>query len=241
MKLAYHVSLSRRRSPVRIRSGPPRTYILKRSRIRGFFVIINTVKTIFLIRGFSLKKTAASPDFKDLRNQLTRLGYRVVPVDTLWDYKTVSRFVQEFSILYQQQKSDYNIIIGSSLGAVAAMVSAPHLLPDELFLCSLSRVFVEDLTTARKNKLLRKLGQRRLKDLELFSAKNLIHQLNATSIKTSLFYGEKEKVLNPLLVAKVKERTARLSHAQLIEIPNAGHGMRESQYTQGLSRFLSDK
>ena len=150
------------------------------------------MKTIFLIRGFSLKKTAASPDFEDLRSQLTKLGYRVIPVDILWDYKTVSQFTRKFAILYQQQKSDYNIIIGSSLGAVAALAAAPRLLPNELFLCSLSRVFVEDLTTSHKSKLRQRLGQRRLKDLELFSAKNLISQLNATSIKTS-FSMEKRK------------------------------------------------
>ena len=79
--------------------------------------------TLFLINGYNTKRTATDVAFKPLRDGLEVLGYRVVPVDISWRFKTVSQFCQQFRQLYQEQKSDTNIVVGNSFGAMVALLS----------------------------------------------------------------------------------------------------------------------
>lgn|GEM_PF-3563436 len=199
------------------------------------------MKTVFLIRGFGLNKTAADPDLGELRQMLRAQGFRVVPVSIPWNYKTLSQFVDEFVALYHQKKSDYNIVLGGSLGAMVALAATPKIVPDELMLCSLARYFAEDLGLERNGDFSQSLGKRRLKDFEKYSATSLIAQLNKYPTKTTYFYGELEQNVYPLLVAKIKERAALTTNARLIEIPAAGHKIREAAYISGLRKSLGSE
>ncbi len=169
---------------------------------------------------------------------LSAKGYRVVPVKVTWNRKTVSGFVEAFRAVYAREKGGYNVIMGGSLGAMVALVSAPQAAPDELILCSLSAFFGEDLGKYDEAYLNRRFGHRRVSDFKGLSAGELASQINGLSIKATLFYGQKEKELHPRLVARVKQTASELKNARLIEIPGAGHRMYEPEYVEGLRQVI---
>jgi len=198
-------------------------------------------KTVFILRGFKLNTTASDPDYQEIRNVVEPKGYRIAPVKITWNRKSVSDFAKQFTKLYEQEKSEYNIVIGGSLGAMAALASTPLTAPNELVLCSLSALFQEDLArydAIYTKHLLYWLGKRRLEDFETLSADKLADQINEMNIKTTLTYGEIEKQMYPQLVARVRNTAAKIHNSKLVEIPNAGHRMHEPEYIAGLRQLL---
>jgi PAS domain S-box-containing protein len=192
-------------------------------------------KGAFVIRGFSLGKTAADPEFDALRAMLLSKGYHVYPSRSLWDRHTVSQYADEFRPYYEANHAKYNLLIGGSLGAVAAFKLAPELRPDLLVLCSLSPVFADDKGEYVK----RLIGPKRTADLESVSPGKITEAISEAGIKTILTYGEREVAESPELVARVKATAAKIKGAQLHEIPRAGHQLRDPEYVAGLDALLS--
>jgi pimeloyl-ACP methyl ester carboxylesterase len=185
-------------------------------------------------------RTAASPEFAALREGLRQYYKKVVPVDISWNRKTVSSFADTFADVYERHKGKHNTVLGNSLGAMAAFVSAPVLHPDQLLLASLSAFFKEDLVQYSSVDLRRRpfAGKRRLKDFKHLSAKALAKEINVLDIPITLFFGEHEKKRHPELVARVKETARDVHRATLIELPNTGHSMRRPDYTTALLREI---
>lgn len=198
------------------------------------------MKTAFVIRGFTLGRTAASENYAELRDMLAGKGYHVVPVDIFWNRTVMSDFVDKFVALYQQKKGTHNIVIGNSFGAMAAFIAAPQVKPDKLVLCSLSPFFQEDLRNIPDEEVLRMImiGKRRLADFRTISANDIAAQVNAANIPAVLLYGKKEQAKYPHLVARVKDTARQLEDAQLIQIPGAAHKMREPHYLAGLQKVV---
>lgn len=195
--------------------------------------------TVFLISGFELNRTAAHNQYKDLRNAISAKGYEAVPVDIDWKYRTMSRFVKEFKELYREQAGEYNIIIGNSFGAMAAMIVAPELRPDKIILCSLSPFFQEDIPRFQPpEKLTNWFGQRRVSDFRTISAKAIANQINKTNVVTILFYGEHEKKMYKKLVERVISTAKDLKDAQISEIPNAPHSFHDQDYTRAITEVI---
>ena len=199
------------------------------------------LKTAFIIRGFTLNTSAADADFAELRAMVAAQGYSVVPVAITWNHKTISQFVKQFADIYHQEKTEYNVVIGGSFGAMAAFVAAPIIHPNRLILCSLSGLFKEDINTtdlARMKRLNAWLGKRRVADCLALSAEDTAQKVDRLSIPTALFYGEKEKLLYPRLVSRVKSTAKALRQHELIEVPNAGHQMRHTLYAREIVKKL---
>ena len=195
--------------------------------------------TVFLISGFELNRTAAHPQYASLRNAIAAKGYDVVPVDIDWKYRTMSRFVREFKELYRKKAGEHNIIIGNSFGAMAALITAPELLPDKIILCSLSPFFQEDIPRFQPaEKLINWFGKRRTDDFNTISAKAAADAINRTKVKCILFYGEQEKKMYKKLVERVISTAKDLKSAQLQEIPNAFHSFRDQAYVQAIAQAL---
>lgn len=196
------------------------------------------MKTAFLINGFRFNRTTAHPDYALLRSMLKSEGYRVAHIDLTWNYRTVSRFAADFSKLYEAQKTEHNIIIGNSFGAMVAFVSASTLKPDKLIVCSLSGFFKEDLHMYDKSYLLSRFGKPRLSDLQTLSADDIAGKISKNKIQTIFLYGEKEESLYPRLMQRVKGSASGIENSRLLEIPNAGHRMYESDYVEGIKSIV---
>jgi hypothetical protein len=185
--------------------------------------------------------TAAHAEYAGLRDMLASKGYEVVPVEILWNRTTMSEFVDKFVEFYERHKGAYNVVLGSSFGAMAAFISAPRTKPDQLILCSLSPFFKEDLAKAnaqQQRQVLRMVGKRRLANFKTLSADDIAMQVNATNTPALMLYGEEEKTAVPHLVVRVKDTAAKLNTASLHEIPGAPHSMRHPAYTAGIAKVL---
>jgi len=197
------------------------------------------MKTIFILAGFDLHETTASPEFSQLRKGLADKDYNVVPVDISWLRKSPSQYTGEFIRFYLKYRTDVNIIIGNSFGAVIVLLSAPEINPDTIYLCSLSPFFKEDKDKRSDADSLKYFGKRRLEDLRQYSADEAAKNLNSTNIKTFVLYGEKEHLTSPDLVNRCKDTAAKIKNSTLIEIANAPHDMSDNVYTLAIIDLLA--
>lgn len=196
------------------------------------------MKTVFILAGFDLHETAASDDFSQLRKGLASKGYNVIPVHINWHRKTTSQYIKQFTRFYLKYRTDENIMIGNSFGAVVAFLSAPQLQPDVLYLCSLSPFFKEDRGKRPDAHAIKYFGKRRMEELWQYSADESAKQLNNTHIKTFVLYGEKEHQTSPILVSRCKDIANKTEHSTLLEIANAPHDMSDSTYTSAIIDLL---
>lgn len=196
------------------------------------------IKRVFLISGFELNRTAAYEQYAGLRNAIKARSYDLVPVNINWKHHTMTKFVDEFQRLYRKKAGEYNIIIGNSFGAMAAMIGAPELKPDKIILCSLSPFFQEDIPRFSPGKTEKWFGKRRVQDFLKISAKTSAEQINRTKVKSILFYGEQEKKMYKKLVKRVRETAKDLKDSQLTEIPNAPHSFKDPAYVLAITQVL---
>ncbi len=197
------------------------------------------MKTAFLIAGFSMNRTAADERYDGLRKAIARKGYKVIPVPFVWNYTTVARYADKFVAFYDQHKSDYNVVIGNSYGAMAAFLAAPRTMPDKLLLCSLSPFFKEDTAKTTEAYRLKTFGKKRNDAMAHLSAKQIAKAVNRTGTKVVMLYGEEEKTLYPHLVERVKSTAKDLTNAELVEIPGAPHPFHEPVYVRGIELTLT--
>jgi|ERR1039458_697185 pimeloyl-ACP methyl ester carboxylesterase len=196
------------------------------------------MKSVFILAGFDLHETATSAVFSQLRKGLTVKDYHVVPVDINWQRKNPSQYVKEFEAFYSKHKTRENIIIGNSFGAVVALLAAPKLNPDTIYLCSLSPYFKEDKAGRSDSTGIRYFGKRRLEDLWSYSADEEAEKLNETNIKVFVLYGEKEHQTSPLLVTRCKDVSSKVKGSTLLEIKNAPHDMSNKIYSAAIIDLL---
>ncbi len=187
-------------------------------------------ETVFLLAGFSTSRTALSTDYSEIRKGLSAKGYKLVPVDISWRQKTPSVYAKEFIQLYNKNKSDRNIIIGNSFGALVAFISIAEIKPDVVYLCSLSPFFKEDEKRLPDDEVIKYFGIRRMNDLRTYSCSQIAKLINKTSTKIYVLYGEKELITSPPLVNRSKEVAQAINGTTLLEIPNAPHNLSDKIY-----------
>jgi pimeloyl-ACP methyl ester carboxylesterase len=197
------------------------------------------MKTAFLISGYKMNRTAANPKFDVLSKAIASKGYKVVPVPFFWNYTTVAQYVEKFIPFYAVHKSEHNVIIGNSYGAMVAFLAAPRLKPDKVLLCSLSPYFKEDQDKTTLKYRLKRFGERREEAMKSISAKQTAQELNQTNTKIIMFYGEQEKAIYPELIQRVKSTAKDLDNAKLIEIAGAPHSFSDPEYIRAISENLS--
>jgi len=195
--------------------------------------MIIAMETAFVLGGFNLNTTATCDAYAPLRKRLAAKGYQVVAADISWRRKLPSQYLKEFMELYEANRTDRNIVIGNSFGAVIALLAASRIGADALYLCSLSPYFKEDKDrppdAAHEVRI---FGKRRLEELRSYSADELAAQI--TDTKVYVLYGEGEHKTCPPLVARCIETAAKIKGARLLEIPRAPHDMSDPIYTNAL-------
>lgn len=196
------------------------------------------MKTAFLINGFKNNRTTAHPDYDELKNVIKSEGYRVVDSQLTWNNRTVSSFAEDFSIFYQANKSEENLVIGNSLGAMAAYVASVHIIPERLMLCSLSGFFKEDIEKYDIEYLVERFGGDRVEDFQRISADALGLRLSELGIEVEFLCGSQEVKMYPNLVERVIKSAASVKGSNLTMIEGAGHRMYEPEYVQGIAQAI---
>jgi pimeloyl-ACP methyl ester carboxylesterase len=197
------------------------------------------VTSVFLIGGFNIHYTIAqSEKIELLKSGLEAKGYRVVLVDITWRRKTPSQFSKEFEKFYRIHRTEHNVVIGNSFGAIVALLTAPNLLPDELYLCSLSAFFSEDRGEHSDIDSIKYFGKRRMHDLWSLSFNEIAGKYNNLGIAVAITYGEKEKEMYPSLVRRCRQAATTMPNARLIELPGAPHSMNDPTYSRELLKYM---
>jgi pimeloyl-ACP methyl ester carboxylesterase len=195
------------------------------------------MKTIFIIAGFDLHHTA-NDDYDELKDGLKANGYNVVPVDIGWRQTTPTQYTQKFIEAYEQHKTGYNIILGNSFGAVVALIAASKLNPDETYLCSLSPFFYEDRGKRPDSFGIKYFGKRRMEDLWSLHFDSIAADINKSSIRTTVIYGELENKTSPQLVDRCKDAAKKIQRSKIIEFPDTPHSMKDDRYMRELLKLL---
>lgn len=197
------------------------------------------MKTAFLIRGFNLDRTAADPEFKDLRAAIAERGYKVLPVPIHWRHKTVSQYSNEFTKYYEKNKTEENIVIGNSYGAMVTFLTAPLIKPDKAIICSLSAYFREDMAKQKQSYLMRRFGKKRTEDFHIISAYETARKLNNTNVETVFLRGERENWGRFIkLSERVKESADMVKGSKLIVVPNGSHSFRHPAYIKAIVALI---
>lgn len=196
--------------------------------------------TFFVINGFNLQLTAAHPNFSLLHEGLRGRGSQVVPVDINWRHKTHAQFVEQFLTEYAQYKTDENVVIGNSFGAIAALLSAEQFKPDVIYLCSLSPFSKETLVNKDTHVYgVKKFGIRRVNDLSKYSIIEVADGINRMGSKVKFLYGEQEKKSLPWLVEYTQKYSKFFNSSEVHEVAGAPHSLRNEAYQRGLLELIS--
>ncbi len=191
----------------------------------------------FLVPGYSPDKTFTDPDLDELKHAMAAQGALLSGVTSGWGEQSVQDFGQR--ALEQLQHCEYNgILIGHSLGALAALSIVDQIPLRHLVLCSPSALFSEDINTNLDPALAQRIGQKRVQELKFFSALDASSLVNDLRIPTTILFGEKECELHPYLVARCGQLASVIANAELIEVAGAAHFIGEQPYANELARVV---
>ena len=192
-----------------------------------------TKSTLFLIPGF--KQTCVScgyqPIIKDLKNK-----FNIVKCDINWKYTNINDWSKEFFKIYSKNKSDKNIILGFSFGAMIALNSVIEITPNNLILCSLSPYFSEYLNLLPES-WKKETGKNRINNFNQISIKKLSKIINDKKINIHLFIGEKELKNWPSMKTAFEENIKLLNPKNKSIISKAKHSI-ETNYSNELINLL---
>ena len=184
------------------------------------------MKTVLFIPGFH--DTITSLEYASLLGAIESKGYKTRFISITWNYHTIDDWVRECEETYHTYNPQDIILAGFSFGAMTAFVAASHRVPAELWLCSLSPYFAEDL--ANITEIEAEIGKRRT-----ITFRSLSFYKSASSITcpVHIWYGEKER-RHPDLVHRAEEAHALLPQSTLTIIPQTGHQVTDPRYVEAI-------
>lgn len=191
----------------------------------------------FLLPGFSLDKTFTDSSLDILKHEMTAHDVILNGVADGWREHSVRRFGQY--AVEQSRAGKYDgILIGHSLGALAALSVVDAMPVRHLVLCSPSALFSEDISTNVNPATIQRIGEKRAHELMGFSANEAASSVSQLGIPTTVLFGEKERKLYPQLVARSEQLAATIVGAELVEIAGAAHFIGENPYAYELARVV---
>jgi len=191
------------------------------------------IKTFFILPGFGMQANHES--FKWLVKFLEDKGFKVIKTPVNWNYKTLSKNALEFVDFFNKNKGDVNYVLGFSYGAVITLLSANVTKPKNIYLCSLSPDFKEDISLMDTN-IVKYIGKRRFADAYTREGKKLAKELVVPSV---VFYGEAEGKKFPSLKIRCEE-TARLAkNSKLVVVKDAPHKIDFPEYIDAIKNILN--
>lgn len=193
----------------------------------------------FLIQGFSPDQTFNSPSLDALKESMMGQGILLHGVTDGWGENSVQGFGQR--AVEQSRQCEFDgILIGHSLGALAALSVVDAISLRHLVLCSPSALFSEDIEANLNPEIAERIGKKRVQELSGFSAAKATSLVNRMAIPTTVMFGEKERERNPSLVARCGQLAAGIIGAELIEVTGAGHSIGDNPYADDVARVVGD-
>ncbi len=146
----------------------------------------------FLLQGFSPDRTFTDSSLDVLKDTMTEHGILLNGVTDGWGEHGVQSFGR--LAIEQHQYSEYDgVLIGHSLGALAALSVVGAMPVRHLVLCSPSALFAEDIRSDLDPVVSRRLGEKRIQELADFSAVDAVSSVNQLRIPTTILFGERER------------------------------------------------
>jgi pimeloyl-ACP methyl ester carboxylesterase len=193
----------------------------------------------FLVPGFSPDRTFNDPSLDVLKDTMAEHDVLLYGVTNGWNEHGVRSFGGRAIEQHRYYKYD-GILIGHSLGALAALSVVDAMPVRHLILCSPSALFAEDIRSNLNPLVSRRIGEKRVQELASFSAAEAVSSVNRLGIPTTVLFGERERELHPQLVARSGKLAARIAGATLVEVAGAAHFIGENPYALELARVVSN-
>lgn len=193
----------------------------------------------FLIPGFSPDRTFTDSSLDVLKETMVEHDILLSGVTDGWSGHSVRSFGE--CAIEQHQYCEYDgILIGHSLGALAALSIVDTMPVRHLILCSPSALFAEDIHSNFDPAVGRRIGEKRVQELASFSAAEAVTSVNRLGIPTTVLFGERERDLHPQVVSRSEKLAARIADAALIEVAGAAHFIGENPYALELARVVGN-
>lgn len=192
------------------------------------------MKTLFLIPGF--KQSTKDARYIKLKSLFRKAGYRVIEYNRSWNRSTISQHTQDF-IAFVKQKNipkEQMTFLGFSFGAMVALIAAAELHPNQLFLCSLSPYFSEDIKRMPE-RWKHFIGKNRTADFKKILCSEVCKKIRS---KTYLFIGEVEAHKFPTLVRRVTYAHKSITTSTIHHIPNTDHEISQKEYLDAIKTVI---
>lgn len=190
-------------------------------------------KKVFIIPGF--KEQASDMQYQGLVSYVKSQGWVPIKVPVTWNYRTLNQNADDFIDFYNKNKSEKNYVLGFSYGSVIALMTANELIPDKIFLCSLSPDFKED-TKSMSSWIKKYIGKNRYKEALNRSGIKLAKELK---VPATIFYGEIEGREYPSLKNRCEETALNAKKANLVVVKNTPHRIDTPEYILSLKNKLN--
>lgn len=195
--------------------------------------MLNNQKTFFIVPGFQMQ--ANHKMFSWLIKYLESRKHKVIKVPVKWDYSTLTKNAKEFEKFYNLNKGKNNSVLGFSYGAVITLLTASHLKPNQIYLCSLSADFKEDSVHMSKRSRIY-IGKRRYEDTKNRSGIKLAKELSVPSV---IFYGEVEGNKYPTLRKRCEETSKLAKNSKLLKVKDAPHDISHPEYQKAIKSIIN--
>ena len=193
----------------------------------------------FLMPGFSPDRTFTDPSLDVLKDAMAEQGVLLYGVPEGWNGHGVRSFGERAIEQYPYNEYD-GILIGHSLGALAALGVVDAMPVRHLMLCSPSALFAEDIRDDFDPVVGRRIGEKRVQELASFSAANAVASVNRLGIPTTVLFGGRERELHPQVVTRSGKLAAEIAGATLVEVAGAAHFIGEKPYALELARVAGN-
>lgn len=193
----------------------------------------------FLLPGFSPDRTFTDPSLDLLKEAMVEQDIQLYGVAGGWSEHGVQSFGRCAVEEHRYNKYD-GVLIGHSLGALAALSAVDAMPVRHLILCSPSALFAEDIRSNFDPIVGQRIGKKRVQELASFSAAEAVASVNRLEIPTTVLFGQRERELHPQVVARSGKLATRIAGAELVEVAGAAHFIGENPYALQLARVVSD-
>jgi pimeloyl-ACP methyl ester carboxylesterase len=182
------------------------------------------MKTVLFVPGY--KESLKSRHYDALLQAIKKRGYIVKFIPINWTRTVIDDWANELKQEYIKHDPAKTILAGFSFGAMTAFVAAAECNPSELWLCSLSPYFAEDLNRLSKS-WLTFVGKRRV---QAFSTLRFSKKAKLIRCRTFIFVGDLEAIKYPLLLTRAKLAHKAIRQSKLIDVPDCGHDVTHPKY-----------
>lgn len=186
-------------------------------------------ETVLFVPGY--QEGLDDRDYQGLMASIEDQGYKAQFVPIKWRRTTVQDWVRELNAIYDDLDAEETVLAGFSFGALTAFVAAAARNPSQLWLCSLSPYFAEEVT-ADRGRIKRRLGRRRT---QAFMALDFASLAQKISCETLLFYGEKEI---PSVIRRVSAASQAVAKSHTVAVSDCGHDATDPRYVAALRKTI---